>query len=229
MRGFCNWILPGKIMVGQYPGLAPEVPGPSEPEVRNHLKSLLLNANVNCFVSLQSEIPAQNDWIAWNKGQGRIYLDPYSRRQFPKPFVHYAPLVQQIVQSEDLLFGDKVPITYIHWPIEDLATPQGSMYDLLDKLLTKLIDDERTCVYIHCWGGRGRAGLTAGCLMSLLYPNVDGTAILDHIQRGYDSRLGADQMPFELRQSPQTEAQRQFVREFAKQRSQAARRLLRVD
>ena len=29
LRGFCNWIIPGRIMVGQYPGQNPEITGPT--------------------------------------------------------------------------------------------------------------------------------------------------------------------------------------------------------
>jgi alanine transaminase len=217
LRGFCNWILPGRIMVGQYPGQVPEVPGPSESEVQNHLSAVLLDAGVTCFVCLQSELPCQNDWDAWAEFDGQVYLYPHSRRNFPRPFVQYAPIAERILQSQA---GNATPITgtYLHWPIEDLSTPQNSISELLGMLLTKLLEHDKSCLYIHCWGGRGRAGLTAACLLSLIYPTMDAAMILDHVQQGYDSRSGADQMPFGLRQSPQTQTQRQFVRDFVRQR-----------
>ena len=224
-RGFCNWIVPGRIMVGQYPGQVPEVPGPSEMEVYHHLSAVVQEAGVTCFVCLQSELPAQDDWVAWQQqqSQGRVYLDPSSRRDFPRPFTHYAPIVDHILQQSQT---PHATCTYIHWPIDDLSTPpqeDGMIFDLLGLLLSKLLETDQSCLYIHCWGGRGRAGLTAACLLSLLYPDLDSTTILDHVQQGYDSRSGADQMPYGLRRSPQTEPQRQFVREFVKQRRLLAR------
>jgi hypothetical protein len=49
---------------------------------------------------------------------------------------------------------------------------------------------------------------------------VTADAILDLIQGGYDTRLGANDMPWGLSKSPQTESQRRFVREFVKNNQQ---------
>lgn len=214
MRGFCNWVIPGWIMVGQYPGENPELSGPTADEVQSHLSNITQGAGVNFFCSLQSEIPPQDDYDAWNLVNGQVYLDdPNVREQFPRPFTHYAPLVRSIADHDSCKF--------LHWPIDDLSVPSNSqsIQTLLLKLLTAIDDDDRR-VYIHCWGGRGRAGLTACCLLSLIFPEVEATAILDLVQAGYDSRLGAGKMPYGLSKSPQTDSQRQFVREFVKQRKQ---------
>ena len=69
-------------------------------------------------------------------------------------------------------------------------------------------------MYIHCWGGRGRAGLVGACLASLIFPELTSKEILDWVQRGYDTRQGADCMSTDLKRSPQTQQQRQFVTEF---------------
>ena len=42
-----------------------------------------------------------------------------------------------------------------------------------------------SALYLHCWGGRGRAGLVGACLLSLLRPELDGAAVLDTVQRAY--------------------------------------------
>ncbi len=47
-------------------------------------------------------------------------------------------------------------------------------------------------LYVHCWGGRGRAGTVAACLLASLY-GVDAEQALARVQRAYDTRgeLGA--------------------------------------
>ena len=69
-------------------------------------------------------------------------------------------------------------------------------------------------VYVHCWGGRGRAGLVGACLLSLLRPELDAESVLQCVQTAYDTRAGASAMPGALKRSPQTDAQRQYVKSF---------------
>ena len=89
VRGFCNWIVPGIIMVGQYPGQNPEANGPTEAEAADHIRSVVADAGIRTFCCLQSEVPAQDDDGAWKKtetGGGGIYLDGYARAMWPQPF-----------------------------------------------------------------------------------------------------------------------------------------------
>merc|ERR1712232_629069 len=101
-------------------------------------------------------------------------------------------------------------VQYVHHPIEDLSVPSNSnnLKLLLWKLLHFLDDDNaNTVMYIHCWGGRGRAGLTACCLVTLLAFATDADdgskdnankststsaitveRIFDIVQSGYNSR-----------------------------------------
>jgi protein-tyrosine phosphatase len=263
IRGFSNWIIPGKIMIGQYPGRVPEQTTPTIEDTREHIRNILIapshfdennnnNQNNNttiCFVSLQSELPPQDDKETWNKNNGGIYLndDPEStsRKQWPNPFSHYLPEIESVISQIDYDETDKVVTTitkkitrpppqvqYIHHPIEDLSVPSNSknLRLLLWKILNVLDSYHENMVYIHCWGGRGRAGLTACCLLTLLAfadDNItddtvnDGAVnvemIFDIVQEGYDSRLGSCDMPIGLQRSPQTESQRTFVRKFFEQ------------
>jgi len=255
-RGFSNWLIPHRIMIGQYPAQTPEEGGPSLRSAKRHIRSLVLGddddddddgANVRLFCSLQSEIPPQDDVKAWNCNGGKVYL-PSSRggsrnKDFPYFFGHYQPLVRAafLEKKEANYSNDDKKIEhdddddddeprYLYAPILDLDTPDASsLYDLLNILLETMMlqnpspksQEEDTnaharfsTIYIHCWGGRGRAGLVGACLLSLIYPEITADACLEWVQRGYDTRKGAEMMPVGLRRSPQTEEQRKFVRRF---------------
>mmetsp|Transcript_33505 Transcript_33505/g.72433 ORF Transcript_33505/g.72433 Transcript_33505/m.72433 type:complete len:112 (+) Transcript_33505:3-338(+) len=78
-RGYCNWLLPQTIMIGQYPGMTPELNGPSSKECRNHIEKMVQEAGITLFCCLQSEVPSQEDDIGWSNGDdggGMIYLEP---------------------------------------------------------------------------------------------------------------------------------------------------------
>lgn len=209
-RGFCNWLLPKRLMVGQYPGQVPEKGEPSPENVREHLQRMSQLAKVRLFCSLQTEVPPQDDYETWNKNRGMMFLEPESlRQQFSGPFTHYAPLIREFCDTT----------TFLQCPIEDLNVPESEvpMQRLLLQLLDFLDETDGSCIYLHCWGGRGRAGLVGACLLSLLYPHLTPDQILWWIQTGYASRLGHDSMHSALAVSPQTSAQRTFVKEFVKE------------
>ena len=245
LRGFCNWLIPHHVMIGQYPACTPERNGClSHAHAQQHIYSLLHTAKIRTFCSLQSELPSQVNFKAWEEANGRIFLDKSARTDFPHSFLHYEPLVQEALQQlqqqqegTKSIFqeNDEVPIvSFLHAPILDLSTPSSSsLYTLLSTLLDTILDSNPPsnpptttthpddgggggAIYIHCWGGRGRAGLVGACLLSLLYPELDANICLEWVQRGYDTRLGAKRMPVGLQTSPQTMAQQEFVREFVR-------------
>jgi protein-tyrosine phosphatase len=79
------------------------------------------------------------------------------------------------------------------------------------------IDDDiasgRT-VYVHCWGGVGRTGMTVGCW--LVRHGMTGDEALAQVGRLFQT-MSADKLRKHARWgSPQTEAQRDFVRAWAR-------------
>lgn len=212
-RGFCNWLIPNKIMIGQYPGMTPEINGASSKECTIHIQNMIKHANINMFCCLQTEVPPQDNDFQWASGE--VYLTPMSiRREFPRPFTRYSSLVQGVLSNTSY---DSSTICFHHTPIEDLSTPScnDDLLGLLSTLLRHLESGiDNNTLYLHCWGGRGRAGLIGGLMGSLLFPELSSQEVLTWVQAGYDTRLGAKSMHPGLRRSPQTEQQREFVREF---------------
>lgn len=219
-RGFCNWLLPERVMIGQYPGMTPETNGPSSDECHGHIQSMVRDAGISLFCCLQTEVPDQLDDVGWGGEEDgscrdRVYLEPLSlRREFPRPFTRYGIIARELADR---------PIYFAHNPIEDLSVPtcNKSLLSLLSELIQHLEDNEmkddcNNAIYIHCWGGRGRAGLVGSCLVSLLFPELSSNDVLKFVQDAYSTRLGAADMPVGLRRSPQTEQQRLFVREFVR-------------
>jgi hypothetical protein len=222
-RGYCNWLIPNTVMIGRYPGQTPETNRPTVDECQRHIQNMIQNANITLFCCLQTEVPSQDDDDGW-KQQNGVYLSPKTLRdEFPYPFTRYGPLAQSYSTSEDN------KISFIHQPIQDLGVPSSidSLVSLLSKLLQHLEikNNQPKVIYLHCWGGIGRAALVGSCLASLLYPELTANEILDWVQQGYDTRAGAMFVHPGLQQSPQTEHQRAFVQEFVGGVQTIARRL----
>lgn len=76
---------------------------------------------------------------------------------------------------------------------------------LLEDLTARLQRGER--LYIHCWGGRGRAGTVGACLLARLY-GVGAEEALARVDRAFSTRGDVQY------RSPETPEQQQFVREF---------------
>ena len=95
----------------------------------------------------------------------------------------------------------------IHFAIPD-RNPAPDL-EALDKLVVDLQRRvlEESVLYIHCWGGRGRTGLVAACLLGALYPSVDAEEALERVQAYFSLRE-----PGGL--SPETDAQCQQVRDW---------------
>jgi alanine transaminase len=49
-------------------------------------------------------------------------------------------------------------------------------------------------IYMHCWGGRGRAGTLGACLMGDLY-GINAEEALLRVQKAFDTRGDAGQRP----------------------------------
>lgn len=204
---FANWLLPQKLLVGRYPFSCP-VYCESRARGDKQMQRLMRDAGVTFFVCLQGELPPQEDPEAWPERGVRVH-------GYSHPFAPYAEEARALAPHR--------PLTFLHAPLQDLGVPSGAgpLERLLDALERHLCDDSESAgpAYLHCWGGRGRTGLVAACLLGRLCPELTADESLRLVQAGYSSRrdpldVGA------LARSPQTHEQREFVKRWYSRRHQ---------
>ncbi|BDA45071.1 probable cyclin-dependent kinase inhibitor 3 at C-terminar half [Coccomyxa sp. Obi] len=220
---FANWIIPGKVLVGRYPYVEPS-------RCRTHdqgeaqVQQILQQGGVTTFISLQAEVPPQaemtmggvNGFVPYASvatllvsamsgppsmkevnGLRNEYLDTFlpPRRK------------QQRHQREDE--EERMPrrkLAFLHYPITDLDIPTPEQVrELIGEIERRVQAGE--VLYVHCWGGRGRAGTVGACLLAQLY-GLDAEQALARVQRAYNTRgeLGYG--------SPETLQQVNFVKAF---------------
>lgn len=105
----------------------------------------------------------------------------------------------------------RVAVDFVHCPIPDLGVPQdeAALTALLADLEGRLWAGEQ--VYLHCWGGRGRAGTVGAVLLGKLY-GCSAEEALERVQRAFDTRGDGG------RRSPETPEQLDFIARFIGQR-----------
>lgn len=148
-RGWSNWIIPGRLMLGQYPSTQPSPPGPTIDEALDHL-ALLINSQIDLFVCLMAEVPPQDAPALWPP-EG-VPLPGLSGVRFPGRFRRYAADADLIAVE----IARKLP-KYLHHPIEDLNVPSdlAGLLRLLDALLTHY-EAGGTAAYVRIWSQTSR-------------------------------------------------------------------------
>lgn len=112
-RGWANWLVDERLMLGQYPHCQPAVPGPSADDAQAHLRSVLAS-DVDCFACLQAELPPQDDPGAWPPG-GVQLPEAEGRSKWPACFVRYA------AEADAIAAETGGTLRYHHCPIADLS------------------------------------------------------------------------------------------------------------
>ncbi|MCW5867765.1 MAG: dual specificity protein phosphatase family protein [Candidatus Eremiobacteraeota bacterium] len=101
------------------------------------------------------------------------------------------------------------PFEHRRMTIRDMDVPsRESMREILDHLQQRL--DSGHTVYVHCWGGIGRTGTVIGC--HLVEQGMTADQALEHIARRWQTMEKVRRFP----RSPQTDAQIEFIRTWAK-------------
>lgn len=117
----------------------------------------------------------------------------------------YAPALRALASSRE------IEIHHEQLTIRDMRVCDvPHMRRVLDAIDAHLAAGRR--VYVHCWGGIGRTGMTVGCW--LVRQGLTGNEALAEVGRLFRTMSAAKVRSHEQWGSPQTDAQRAFVRSW---------------
>ena len=110
----------------------------------------------------------------------------------------YAPLLEERAARRG------AQVQYERFPIVDFGLPErGRMRSILDRIDEALAADHK--VYLHCWGGVGRTGMSVGCY--LVRHGMTGSQAIQQIAEWWLSMPKHMWSPH----SPETVEQVQFI------------------
>ena len=115
---------------------------------------------------------------------------------------HELPSYEQVLKEQARIY--ETDAQYLRFAIRDHGVPSvATMTNLLNEM-DKALENGRG-IYVHCWGGVGRTGITVGCY--LVRHGRSNEEALDLVQKLYKTRPGDHYLP----RSPETDEQVQFV------------------
>lgn len=170
VRAFCNWLLPGSLMLGTNPNygllLTP----------RQRLTAIL-DSGITVFYALQLEVPDQEDLA--DDAPGWADERPYR------------PLALQLAAE---CAQPPQQLVFRRFGIQDMGRPTSveDVVPVVAELENRIRKGEK--VYLHCRGGVGRAGTIGACFLVYSF-GLTAEDALQRVQRAYDTRGGAGISP----------------------------------
>ena len=121
------------------------------------------------------------------------------------PLDQYAPRLMQLAADAE------VPVVHEMLSIPDMdVCDEAHMTKVLNVIDARLAEGHG--VYVHCWGGVGRTGMTIGCW--LVRHGMEGEAALDRVRELFSTMSEQKVRRFGPNGSPQTDEQREMVRRW---------------
>ena len=186
-----NWVIPGILMAGAYPAA-------QEDNVHYPIIESILSLGITTFVCLQAEYEHDPNIpeFMWRQGYKlRTYIFDALRILRAAEKDPTKKIGQMCAPSK---------LDFRHVPIVDCSTTNDSIVlELARDIIVRLQRGEN--IYVHCWGGHGRAGTVVSIVLGLMY-NLHPDEALRRCQQFHDTRRAPLGVP-----SPQTLAQRQQV------------------
>lgn len=197
-----HWVIPGILMQGGRPTTATQI------------KKIVRNTNCETFVCLQAEcIPEQNSILLHDGGVDDWKYNPLMLPAYGNELIH----------AMNETYSPSPSPVFLHYGIRDMSTVK-SMDGLmcLVSILANRIKAGET-IYLHCYGGKGRAGLVAACLLGELYNDLDAESALEYINSLCQLRNMKGQEDGEedvmSYSSPETQEQKRQVVEFYRRKN----------
>lgn len=168
-----NWVIPGRLMVGAYPGEALD-----DMEHMRTLRSLLA-LGIATFVCLQEEYVHR----------ANISEEDWKRGRFCRPYIFDALALckEERFAGQNSQYPRPEELTLLHVPIRDFDCSNDEVVIQLARVLIwRLKRGEK--IYVHCWGGHGRTGTITAVILGLLY-DLTATDALRRTQFYHDLRV----------------------------------------
>lgn len=183
-----NWVIPGSVLQGRHPSSG-------RGSATGRIEKIRTDGGCGTFVCLQAENPPQGE-------DGLSFGGSDDWRSDPMPFDNY--------RDDVIAAAPGRPPSFVHYGIRDMDTADS--LEELSMFVAHLAGRVRSgeTLYLHCWGGKGRAGLVAACLLGELY-DVRAEEALERVQTYCSLRnsgIGTQVL------SPETDAQKQQVRDY---------------
>lgn len=182
------------------------------PEI-DDIETILKEANCRTFACLQAECAPEDGSNLLADGGVQDW------KEDPMDLDKYGEEVQAI--TKEIGGGGGVGSSpsspaFLHYGIRDMNTAKS--IDGLMQAVSELADRIRCgeTIYLHCWGGKGRAGLVSACLLIELY-GVDAHSALEYVGafcRMRNNIIDAEGGIGRFCASPETREQKEQVKEY---------------
>jgi hypothetical protein len=199
-----NWVIPGILMAGAYPAA-------QEDNVHFSIIESILSLGITTFVCLQAEYEHDPNIPEFQWRQG------YKLRTYIFDALHMLKAAEKNPLKRVGLMCPPSRLDFRHVPIVDCSTTNDSIVlELAQDIIRRLRSGEN--IYVHCWGGHGRAGTVISIVLGLMYELTPEEA-LRRCQQFHDTRRAPLGVP-----SPQTASQRNQVIRIIKREQAAVKR-----
>ena len=160
-----NWLVKGRILVGSAPG-------------------------THCLKDPESPC---DGFKAYSKKRALKELQVFKESgvtrfvsmQQKNESLKFKPMYQTLFKK--VWSSDSAPSFQRHPVLDGSILKDKELLDLVVDLYEKFLEKET--IYIHCYGGHGRAGTVAACLLAKVYSHMIAEEALGRVQAYHDMRL----------------------------------------
>lgn len=149
----CNWLLPGRLIAGSYPGAR------GEPEHSTQIRACLDGGRTDVFVCLQERYELTTRFAPYISIAGGLYAD-----------IMEAKKANDSGKKDELDTHDEdtKELEFYHCPIPDTHVTSKGQIDIAIATIAAKLTEGRN-VYVHCWGGHGRTGTVLCAFLMKVY------------------------------------------------------------